>query len=119
MPLEELAWLDATAQAELVRNKEVTPLELVEAAIERIERINPKLNAVVTPMYDLARETAAGPLPDDPFSGVPFLLYWNSKGLPIGTHFVGRFGDEATLLRLAAQLEGARPWCDRRPPVSA
>jgi amidase len=39
--------------------------------------------------------------------------------LPIGTHFVGRFGDEATLFRLAAQLEEARPWAHKRPPVSA
>jgi amidase len=46
-------------------------------------------------------------------------LYWNDERLPIGTHFVGRFGDEATLFRLAAQLEQARPWADRRPPVSA
>lgn len=46
-------------------------------------------------------------------------IYWNDDGLPIGAHFVGRFGDEATLFRLAAQLEQARPWADRRPPVSA
>ena len=46
-------------------------------------------------------------------------LFWNADGLPIGTHFVGRFGDEATLFRLAAQLEAARPWANRRPPVSA
>lgn len=71
---DELAWLDATAQAELVRKKEITPLELVDAAIERIERLNPQLNAIVTPLYDLARETASGPLPDGPFAGVPFLL---------------------------------------------
>lgn len=71
---DELAFLDATAQAELVRRKEVTPLELVDAAIERVERVNPSLNAVVTPMYDLARESAAGGLPDGPFTGVPFLL---------------------------------------------
>ena len=37
----------------------------------------------------------------------------------IGAHFVAPFGDEATLFRLAAQLEQARPWADRRPPVSA
>ena len=71
---DELAFLDATAQAELVRRKEVTPLELVDAAIERVERVNPPLNAVVTPMYDLARESATGGLPDGPFTGVPFLL---------------------------------------------
>ncbi|HLA18228.1 MAG TPA: amidase family protein, partial [Dehalococcoidia bacterium] len=46
-------------------------------------------------------------------------LFWNDDGLPVGSHFVARFGDEATLFRLAAQLEQARPWADRRPPVSA
>jgi amidase len=46
-------------------------------------------------------------------------LHWNRDGLPIGTHWVGRFGDEVTLFRLAGQLEAARPWADRRPPVSA
>ncbi len=51
-----------------------------------------------------------------PAMSVP--LYWNAAGLPIGTHFVARYGDEATLFRLAAQLEAARPWAARRPPVS-
>jgi len=58
----------------LVRNKEVQPIELVEAAIARIERLNPTLNAVVTPMYDLARTFAGGKIPAGPFTGVPFLL---------------------------------------------
>ena len=71
---DELALLDATAQAELVRNRTVKPIELIEAAIERVERVNPELNAVVTPMYDLAREAATGDLPDGPFTGVPFML---------------------------------------------
>lgn len=51
-----------------------------------------------------------------PAMSVP--LFWNEEGLPIGAHFVGRFGDEATLFRLAAQLEQARPWAQRHPPVS-
>jgi amidase len=72
--VEDLSMLDATAQAELVRRKEVKPMELVEAAIERIERLNPALNAVVTPIFDLARKAASGPLPDGPFAGVPLLL---------------------------------------------
>ncbi|RJP73946.1 MAG: amidase [Candidatus Abyssobacteria bacterium SURF_17] len=71
---DDFAFMDATAQAELVRRKEVKPTELVEAAIERIERLNPILNAVVTPMYDLARDIAKSKLPDGPFTGVPFLL---------------------------------------------
>jgi amidase len=68
------AHLDATAQAELVRRKEATPKELVEAAIKRIERINPQLNAVIRPMYDEARRAALAEIPDGPFKGVPFLL---------------------------------------------
>ena len=61
--LDDVAYLDAMAQAELVRQKEVKPSELVEAAIARIERLNPALNAVITPMYELARTAAAQKLP--------------------------------------------------------
>src|SRR5207249_7127102 len=50
------------------------PLELVEAAIARIGSLNPKLNAVVTPMFDRARAEASVALADGPFTGVPFLL---------------------------------------------
>ncbi len=71
---DELAFLDATAQAELIRRKELTPLELVDAAIARIERLNPTLNAVITPMFELGRAAAQRALPDGPFRGVPFLL---------------------------------------------
>ncbi|MBW8086634.1 MULTISPECIES: amidase [Streptomyces] len=75
IPEEELAWLDATAQADLVRRKVLSPTELVEAAIGRIERLDRRLNAVVTPLFEkaLAAAGAAG-LPDGPFRGVPMLL---------------------------------------------
>ncbi len=56
------------------------------------------------------------------FTGQPSMsvpLVWNDEGLPIGTMFTGAFGDEMTLYSLAAQLEAARPWRDRRPPVRA
>jgi amidase len=52
-----------------------------------------------------------------PAMSVP--LYWNEAGLPIGSHFLARPGDEATLLQLAAQLEQAQPWAHRRPAVAA
>jgi amidase len=71
---DDLARLDATASAELVRKKEISPSELVDAAIGRIEQRNDEINAVVTTLFDKARAAAAGPLPEGPFRGVPFLL---------------------------------------------
>jgi amidase len=71
---KELALLDATAQADLGRKREVKPIELVDAAIERIETVNHQINAVVNSMYDEARDAANKPLPQGPFTGVPFLL---------------------------------------------
>ena len=72
--MTDLWRLDAIAQGELVREKSVRPIELVEAAIARIERLNPKLNAVVTPMFDRARAEASVASSDGPFAGVPFLM---------------------------------------------
>ena len=68
-------------------------------------------------MYDLVPFVFLGNLSGLPGMSVP--LIWNDEGLPIGMHFVGRFGDEATLFRLAGQLEEARPWISRLPGVSA
>ncbi|HEX9260531.1 MAG TPA: amidase, partial [Acidimicrobiales bacterium] len=69
-----MTWTDATAQAELVRSGQASPKELVDDAIERIERVNPQVNAVIIPRFDKARHEAAGSLPDGPFTGVPMVV---------------------------------------------
>jgi amidase len=71
------------------------------------------------PLYGIVRAGDFVPVtPIANFTGQPAMsvpLYWNADGLPIGIHFMGRFGDEAALFRLAGQLEQARPWFNRRP----
>jgi amidase len=64
-----------------------------------------------TPFTQLANFTG------QPAMSVP--LYWTPDGLPCGSQFIAPFGDEATLFRLAAQLEREQPWFDKRPPVRA
>ena len=71
---KEFDRFDGLGLAALVRDKEVSPSEICEEAITRIERVNPQLNAVITPMYDIGRKMLQEPLPEGPFSGVPFLL---------------------------------------------
>ena len=73
MSIAEYAHTDGVGLAELVRRKEVTPAELVESAIQAIERHNPTLNAVIHRLDDMARE-AADAVVDGPLGGVPFLL---------------------------------------------
>ncbi|SED14950.1 amidase [Rhodobacter sp. 24-YEA-8] len=78
--MQELATLDGIATTKLLDDFEITPSEVLEAAIERIERLNPKLNAVVHKHFDLARgqvaeyASAKGFLPFSPLAGVPMLL---------------------------------------------
>ncbi len=74
MAFAEYEQYDGLGLAHLVRRGEVTPLELLDEAIARIERHNPTLNAVVFKAFDEARATAKGKLPDGPFKGVPFLI---------------------------------------------
>jgi len=66
--------LDATAMAELVRDKEIEHFELLETAIEIAEEVNPAINAIIHPMYDLAREMSEQIDLSAPFAGVPFLI---------------------------------------------
>jgi amidase len=70
----DLSVLDAVGQAELVRRGDVSPRELVEAAIARIDAVNPALNAVVARFFERALAEVDAGLPDGPFRGVPFLL---------------------------------------------
>lgn len=65
---------DALGLAELIREGKISAGEVCEEAIGRAEALNPKLNAIILPLYDMARETARLPIPEAPFMGVPFLL---------------------------------------------
>src|ERR1700688_3021120 len=67
-------FLDACALAKLVRDGAASPKELVDEAIDRIEKLNPALNAVIRPRFEHARREAAGELPAGPFRGVPIVL---------------------------------------------
>lgn len=207
--LDEVAHLDATDQADLVRRKEVQPIELVEPApdvdgsliiqaffavwsagvsstLDSIARVTgqpangEKVELLTWALAEMGRKVNASdyllalqllqglgrvmvrfhvdydlfltptpgeppvPIgtfdspPENPLQGffrtdqfVPFAPlcnctgqpamsvppFWNAEGLPMGTHVVGRFGHEATLFRLASQLEEARPCAVRRPPI--
>ena len=72
--MTDLARMDATAQAELVRRGQASPAELVDDAVARIEKLNPELNAVIHPLFEKARDQAASTLPDGPFKGVPMVV---------------------------------------------
>ncbi len=81
----------------------------------RLFRLVGLLDQLVGQAFDAVPFTAIFNSTGQPAMSVP--LHWNDEGLPIGTQVVGRFGDEATLFRIAGQLERARPWFDRRPPL--
>ncbi len=100
---------DAVGLAELVARREVSPAELLEAAIRRAEHVNGHLNAIVYPMYDIARQRAATEL-SGPFAGVPFLLkdlMQDYAGVPTGS------GSRAMRRHVATRhSEVVRRWLD-------
>ncbi|MFE0021078.1 amidase [Amycolatopsis sp. NPDC059021] len=109
MEYSEYRRFDAVGLAELVARGEVSPAELLEVAIARAERVNGPLNAIVYPMYDIARKRAATGL-SGPFAGVPFLLkdlHQDYAGLPTGS------GSRSLRHRPAARhSEAVRRWLD-------
>jgi|TARA_B100001964_G_C14118229_1_gene547103 amidase len=74
------------------------------------------LDEVAKHAFDFTPWTPVFNVTGQPAMSVP--LHWNPDGLPIGVHFVARFSAEATLFRLAGQLECARPWFDRLPEIA-
>jgi len=84
------------------------------AELGKLSLSNPNVQEFVACLADSTAFTQLLNASGHPSASIP--LHWNAAGLPIGSQLTGRFGDEATLFRLAAELEGAQPWFDRRPP---
>jgi amidase len=85
--------------------------------IGEIDTMAPDLSAIGPALRRYIPGTSLFNLSGQPAMSMP--LAWSADGLPLGMMFAGRFGDEATLLRLASQIEQSRPWKHRRPPVCA
>ncbi len=135
--VEPLTWALAEAGRKRTASEYLLAIGFLQRVSRMVARFMKDIDVIVTPTQ------AEAPLPlgtfsspDEPLEAlfragqfVPFTplqnatgqpamnvpLHWNDAGLPIGVQFVGRYGDEATLFRLAGQLEEARPWAGRRP----
>ena len=99
---------DGLGLAALVRDRQVTPAELLEVAIARAEAVNPKVNAVVIPMHEIARQRAQQALAG-PFAGVPFLVkdvIQDYAGVPTTVEFSPEMWDPSFIEEGAAQDRG-------------
>ncbi|MFO1056076.1 MAG: amidase [Dongiaceae bacterium] len=100
---------------------ELTPKPHERVGLALLRRVGPRpalrwvLTTLAAALIERTPNTMLFNMTGQPAMSVP--LWWNAAGLPIGTQLAARFGDEATLFRLAGQLEQARPWADRRPPL--
>lgn len=129
----DICFLDATDLAARIRTRELSPLEVVRAHLDRIGELNPKLNAVVTmpapphgrteyvvdgetvPAWNVMRATVPFNLTGLPPLSVPFDA--SPEGLPIGVHLVTKWYAEDALLRLGALLESVSPVRERHPAL--
>jgi amidase len=89
---------------------------LVALHLEALLRLPGLVDASIRRIFAFIPFTPLENVTGQPAMSVP--LFWNAAGLPIGVQLAARFGDEATLFRVAAQLETARPWGGRRPGLS-
>jgi amidase len=90
---------------------------IVSAHLSPVLKLGPLVQAIAAKTFSFIPYTPLANVVGLPSASLP--LSWNAQGLPVGVMLTGRFGDEATLFRLSAQLEEARPWRSRRPPICA
>jgi len=140
MDSSEICCMPLTDTAQAVRTKKLSPVEIMDAVLHRIEKLNPGVNAYCTLVGDSARKHAAeaetavmkgeqlGPLHGIPVSIKDLILAgqptasvpygWTDDGLPVGLQIVGTRFDDLTVLRAAFAFEQASPWTDRYPALS-